>query len=79
MKRQQAAEDAIALRMAKVATGEKLNRLPAGKIFGMAVTEPKGMSSQEEERDKDMSPRKVDSPLDDSTKRVSLNRDEKNY
>ncbi|XP_035723473.1 doublesex- and mab-3-related transcription factor A2-like [Vespa mandarinia] len=71
LKRQQAAEDAIALRMAKVATGEKLNRLPAGKIFGMAVTEPKGISSQEEEKDKDMSPRKVDSPLDDSTKRNS--------
>ncbi|CAK9826850.1 Doublesex- and mab-3-related transcription factor dmd-4 [Anthophora retusa] len=41
LKRQQAAEDAIALKMAKVATGQKLNRLPQGKIFGMAVTEPK--------------------------------------
>lgn len=41
LKRQQAAEDAIALKMAKVATGQKLNRLPPGKIFGMAVTEPK--------------------------------------
>ena len=40
LKRQQAAEDAIALSMAKVTTGQKLNRLPPGKIFGMTVTEP---------------------------------------
>ncbi|XP_044007467.1 doublesex- and mab-3-related transcription factor A2-like [Aphidius gifuensis] len=40
LKRQQAAEDAIALSMAKVATGKKLDRLPPGKIFGMSVTEP---------------------------------------
>ncbi|XP_048508339.1 doublesex and mab-3 related transcription factor 3, truncated [Athalia rosae] len=40
LKRQQAAEDAIALSMAKVATGQKLSRLPPGKIFGMAVTDP---------------------------------------
>ncbi|XP_057341550.1 doublesex- and mab-3-related transcription factor A2-like [Microplitis mediator] len=40
LKRQQAAEDAIALSMAKVATGQKLDRLPPGKIFGMAVTDP---------------------------------------
>lgn len=40
MKRQQAAEDAIALSMAKVSSGQKLNRLPPGKIFGMTVTEP---------------------------------------
>ncbi|XP_015437517.1 PREDICTED: doublesex and mab-3 related transcription factor 3, truncated-like [Dufourea novaeangliae] len=41
LKRQQAAEDAIALKMAKVATGQRFSRLPPGKIFGMAVTEPK--------------------------------------
>ncbi|XP_014203728.1 doublesex- and mab-3-related transcription factor A2-like [Copidosoma floridanum] len=40
LKRQQAAEDAIALSMAKVTTGQKLSRLPPGKIFGMTVTEP---------------------------------------
>ncbi|XP_046741755.1 doublesex and mab-3 related transcription factor 3, truncated-like [Diprion similis] len=45
LKRQQAAEDAIALSMAKVATGQKLNRLPPGKIFGMAVTEPDATDS----------------------------------
>ncbi|XP_043269920.1 doublesex- and mab-3-related transcription factor A2-like [Venturia canescens] len=44
LKRQQAAEDAIALSMAKVATGQKLDRLPPGKIFGMAVTEPNSSS-----------------------------------
>ena len=26
--------------MAKVTTGQKINRLPPGKIFGMTVTEP---------------------------------------
>ncbi|XP_063989977.1 doublesex- and mab-3-related transcription factor 3a [Diachasmimorpha longicaudata] len=40
LKRQQAAEDAIALSMAKVATGQRLDHLPPGKIFGMAVTAP---------------------------------------
>ncbi|XP_046478713.1 doublesex and mab-3 related transcription factor 3, truncated [Neodiprion pinetum] len=62
LKRQQAAEDAIALSMAKVATGQKLNRLPPGKIFGMAVTEPdatdpisnnnSGMSNNAADKDK---------------------------
>ncbi|XP_012270929.1 doublesex- and mab-3-related transcription factor A2 [Orussus abietinus] len=47
LKRQQAAEDAIALSMAKVATGRKLTRLPPGKIFGMAVTEPDRPSRSE--------------------------------
>ncbi|XP_015108895.1 doublesex- and mab-3-related transcription factor 3 [Diachasma alloeum] len=40
LKRQQAAEDAIALSMAKVATGQRFDHLPPGKIFGMAVTAP---------------------------------------
>ncbi|XP_011501334.1 PREDICTED: doublesex- and mab-3-related transcription factor A2-like [Ceratosolen solmsi marchali] len=40
LKRQQAAEDAIALSMAKVTTGQKMSRLPPGKIFGMTVTDP---------------------------------------
>ncbi|XP_018050128.1 PREDICTED: doublesex- and mab-3-related transcription factor A2-like [Atta colombica] len=48
LKRQQAAEDAIALKMAKVATGQKLDRLPPGKIFGMSVTEPKSIVDQNE-------------------------------
>lgn len=49
LKRQQAAEDAIALKMAKVATGQKLDRLPPGKIFGMSVTEPKSTADQNED------------------------------
>ncbi|EZA49556.1 hypothetical protein DMN91_005610 [Ooceraea biroi] len=49
LKRQQAAEDAIALKMAKVATGQKLDRLPPGKIFGMSVTEPKSMINRDED------------------------------
>ncbi|XP_026671025.1 doublesex- and mab-3-related transcription factor A2-like isoform X1 [Ceratina calcarata] len=49
LKRQQAAEDAIALKMAKVATGQRLDRLPPGKIFGMAVTEPKSVVDTNDE------------------------------
>ncbi|EFN77976.1 Doublesex and mab-3-related transcription factor 3 [Harpegnathos saltator] len=49
LKRQQAAEDAIALKMAKVATGQKLDRLPPGKIFGMSVTEPKSAVNQDDD------------------------------
>lgn len=49
LKRQQAAEDAIALKMAKVATGQKLERLPPGKIFGMSVTEPKSTVDKNED------------------------------
>ncbi|XP_012144874.2 doublesex and mab-3 related transcription factor 3, truncated [Megachile rotundata] len=51
LKRQQAAEDAIALKMAKVATGQKLSRLPPGKIFGMSVTEPKPVTDADKELD----------------------------
>lgn len=53
LKRQQAAEDAIALKMAKVATGQKLNRLPPGKIFGMSVTEPKSVVENNGEEDEE--------------------------
>ena len=41
LKRQQAVEDAIALRLASNETGKSLDSLPPGKIFGMTVTEPK--------------------------------------
>lgn len=41
LKRQQAVEDAIALRLASNETGKSLESLPPGKIFGMKVTEPK--------------------------------------
>lgn len=41
LKRQQAAEDAIAMGLRAVATGAPMNGyLPPGPIFGMPVTEP---------------------------------------
>lgn len=40
LKRQQAVEDAIALKLASNETGKELESLPPGKIFGMNVTEP---------------------------------------
>lgn len=40
MKRQQAVEDAIALRLASNESGQTFETLPPGKIFGMTVTEP---------------------------------------
>ncbi|XP_058117347.1 doublesex- and mab-3-related transcription factor dmd-4 [Anopheles ziemanni] len=40
LKRQQAVEDAIALRLASTETGTQLEALPPGKIYGMTVTEP---------------------------------------
>lgn len=40
LKRQQAVEDAIALRLAYNETGAAMEALPPGKIFGMNVTEP---------------------------------------
>ncbi|XP_076306749.1 doublesex- and mab-3-related transcription factor A2-like [Tachypleus tridentatus] len=44
LKRQQAAEDAIALGLRAVATGNSMHYLPPGPIFGISVTEPKGDS-----------------------------------
>ncbi|KDR14494.1 Doublesex- and mab-3-related transcription factor A2, partial [Zootermopsis nevadensis] len=41
LKRQQAAEDAIALGLTAVATGTQFGYLPPGPIFGMAITAPK--------------------------------------
>jgi hypothetical protein len=41
LKRQQAVEDAIALRLASNETGKQLETLPPGKIYGMKVTEPR--------------------------------------
>lgn len=41
LKRQQAVEDAIALRLASNEAGKSLEALPPGKIYGMKVTEPK--------------------------------------
>ncbi|XP_053986843.1 doublesex- and mab-3-related transcription factor A2-like [Hylaeus volcanicus] len=70
LKRQQAAEDAIALKMAKVATGQKLSRLPPGKIFGMAVTEPK--STIDASKEDDLLRKEVEETAEDSKKESSL-------
>lgn len=43
LKRQQAVEDAIALRLAYNETGATMEVLPPGKIFGMNVTDPCAM------------------------------------
>lgn len=40
LKRQQAAEDKIALHLASVESGTALDALPPGSIYGMRVTEP---------------------------------------
>lgn len=48
MKRQQAAEDAIALGLASVTSGTKYGCLPQGPIFGMTVPTSKSPDSKEE-------------------------------
>lgn len=40
MKRQQASEDAIALSLASVVTGARLQSLPPGRIYGMSMSRP---------------------------------------
>lgn len=48
LKRQQAAEDAIALGLATVATGKQFGYLPQGPIFGFEITDPKnGLDAEE--------------------------------
>ncbi|XP_023240895.1 doublesex- and mab-3-related transcription factor A2-like [Centruroides sculpturatus] len=45
LKRQQAAEDAIAMGLRAVATGTSISYLPPGPIFGMAITDPEDRDS----------------------------------
>lgn len=40
LKRQQAVEDAIAMRLVSNETGKQIDALPPGKIFGMSITQP---------------------------------------
>lgn len=56
--------------MAKVATGQRFNRLPPGKIFGMAVTEPKSVVDTNKEEDP---PPKEGLHIEDPRKDDSLN------
>lgn len=48
LKRQQAAEDAIALHLASAESGTTYDYLPPGRIFGMQVTSPKSDTSEPE-------------------------------
>ncbi|XP_030565952.1 uncharacterized protein LOC115766232 [Drosophila novamexicana] len=45
LKRQQAVEDAIALRLVANKTGRKIDALPPGSIFGLTVTQPKDQAA----------------------------------
>ncbi|KAJ9601171.1 hypothetical protein L9F63_000691, partial [Diploptera punctata] len=47
LKRQQAAEDAIALGLTAVATGTQYGYLPPGPIFGMSITAPKSQDAEQ--------------------------------
>ncbi|XP_062124867.1 doublesex- and mab-3-related transcription factor dmd-4 [Drosophila sulfurigaster albostrigata] len=49
LKRQQAVEDAIALRLVANKTGRKIDTLPPGSIFGLTVTKPKEQQMLQEE------------------------------
>lgn len=46
LKRQQAVEDAIAMRLVSNETGKTIDALPPGKIFGMSITEPCNIPSK---------------------------------
>lgn len=48
LKRQQAVEDAIALRLVANKTGRKIDTLPPGSIFGLTVTQPREQQTAEE-------------------------------
>lgn len=73
MKRQQAVEDAIALRLASNETGKSLETLPPGKIFGMKVTEPKIEKPNQELTVIEEIPKKSEPNSQQSTPLVSQN------
>ncbi|XP_020817775.1 doublesex- and mab-3-related transcription factor A2 [Drosophila serrata] len=49
LKRQQAVEDAIAMRLVANKTGRSIDALPPGNIFGLTVTQPSSPRPQKEE------------------------------
>ncbi|XP_017036725.1 doublesex- and mab-3-related transcription factor dmd-4 [Drosophila kikkawai] len=49
LKRQQAVEDAIAMRLVANKTGRSIDALPPGNIFGLTVTQPSSPRAQKEE------------------------------
>lgn len=59
LKRQQAAEDAIALHLASAESGTTYEYLPPGRIFGMQVTSPEPDSSSKEPETSDPTPEEI--------------------
>ncbi|XP_053602969.1 doublesex- and mab-3-related transcription factor dmd-4 [Plodia interpunctella] len=66
LKRQQAAEDKIALHLASVETGTALEALPPGRIFGMRVTRPCPSPGLEPDSNADQTTIHIDSETSDS-------------
>ncbi|XP_013186408.2 doublesex- and mab-3-related transcription factor dmd-4 [Amyelois transitella] len=66
LKRQQAAEDKIALHLASVETGTALDALPPGRIFGMRVTRPCPSPGPEPDSNAEQTPIHIDSETSDS-------------
>ncbi|XP_004932028.3 doublesex- and mab-3-related transcription factor dmd-4 isoform X2 [Bombyx mori] len=67
LKRQQAAEDKIALHLASVETGTPLESLPPGRIYGMRVTDPSPSPGPEpDSAADDQIPIHIDSETSDS-------------
>ncbi|XP_060529579.1 doublesex- and mab-3-related transcription factor dmd-4-like [Cylas formicarius] len=56
LKRQQAAEDAIALHLASAEGGKSYDYLPPGRIYGMQVTSPETNSSESLQSEKETCP-----------------------
>ncbi|XP_067140291.1 doublesex- and mab-3-related transcription factor A2-like [Centruroides vittatus] len=72
LKRQQAAEDAIAMGLRAVATGTSISYLPPGPIFGMAITDPEDRDS-DSDRDS-TNPRCAPEPTTTSSIEVGQNK-----
>ncbi|XP_063379552.1 doublesex- and mab-3-related transcription factor dmd-4 isoform X2 [Cydia fagiglandana] len=66
LKRQQAAEDKIALHLASVESGTALEALPPGRIYGMRVTGPCPSPNQPDSAADDHTPIHIDSETSDS-------------
>ncbi|XP_049866255.1 doublesex- and mab-3-related transcription factor dmd-4 [Pectinophora gossypiella] len=66
LKRQQAAEDKIALHLASVESGTALAALPPGRIYGMRVTGPCPSPGPEPDSAHDQTPIHIDSETSDS-------------
>ncbi|KAH8295413.1 hypothetical protein KR018_010951 [Drosophila ironensis] len=56
LKRQQAVEDAIALRLVANKTGRSIDALPPGNIFGLTVTQPSSPTQKRDQGDQETKP-----------------------